>query len=137
MGGLGDFDHCPCVLYSMVFKVFKKVSKLSFFLQIAYALLLFVLVLLLRLNKISFLAGFVFSYLYVFLFFYSIKLIFSQKNKTAGLFLMFIKWLLLLLMLFLVAWFLEAKSFLLGLSALLVLLLSYILERVRFIDKKN
>ena len=128
MGRLGHFGLCFSGLYSMAFKIFKKISKLSFFIQIVYLALLFALLFLLKLNKLSFLAGLFFSYLYMGLFFYSIKLIFTKKNKALGVFLMFFKWLLLLLALFLVAWYLEAKSFLLGLSAILVLIFSYVLQ---------
>lgn len=103
--------------------------------QIGYASLLFALVLLWQFDRMSFIAGFAFSYLYVALFFYSIKLIFKKKKQAMGFFLMFIKWLLLLLALFLVTWALDSSSFLLGLSALLVLFLSYILKQLKFFER--
>ncbi|MCZ0932228.1 MAG: hypothetical protein OXJ52_03635 [Oligoflexia bacterium] len=114
----------------MVFKALQETSlrPVSLILQTASAFLLFGLVFLFGLNKGSFLIGFVFSYLYIGLFFYSIKLIFVQKRRALGILLLFSKWLLLLFALVLVAWLLDGKSFLLGLSQLLVFLLSYVLE---------
>ncbi|MDE0092448.1 MAG: hypothetical protein OXN83_04080 [Oligoflexia bacterium] len=84
-----------------------------------------------ELSTRAFLIALGFSYLYAGLFFYSIKLIFTQKRKLLGVLLLFCKWLLLLLALLLVSWFLDGKAFLLGLSSLLVILTFYILEQVR------
>ena len=121
----------------MVYKVFQKISleRNSLFLQVGYAFLLYALVLLFDLNKTSFLVGFVFSYFYMGLFFYSIRLIFSQKRRLAGFLLLFSKWLFLLLALILVAWFLDGKAFLVGLSGVFVFLLSYVLKQFQLLKR--
>ena len=133
MGGLGHSYLSDPALYLMVFKIFQKLplSPISFILQLSYMAFLSALVFVLELNKISFFAGLVFSYLYMGLFFYSIKLIFIQKKRAFGIFLLFSKWLLLLFVLILTAWFLDGKSFLLALTVLLVSLLCFILEKVK------
>ena len=96
----------------MVFKIFQELplTRVSLFLQLAYAFFSLALVFFLELSKTAFLAGFVFSYLYMGIFFYSIKLIFIQKKKILGV---------------------DGKSFLLGLVAILVFLLSYALEQMK------
>ena len=115
----------------MAFKVFEKLSLKTLFLQIAYAFFLLGWVFILDLNKISFFAGLFFSYLYMGLFFFSLHLIFIQKRKILGLLILFSKWFFLLFALILVAWFLEGKAFLLGLSSFIVALLAYILEQFK------
>ena len=117
----------------MVSKILQKlpVSRKGLLLHLLYVLILLSLLFVLKLDKLSFVIGFVFSYLYAALFFYSIKLIFTQKRKSLGLLLLFSKWLLLLVALILVAWYLDGNSFLLGLSAILAILLSYILDQLK------
>ena len=111
----------------MVYKIFKKISLKVLFLQVVYIFFLSSLSFFLNFNKISFFAGLTFSYLYMTFFFFSIKLIFTKEKKALGALLLLIKWFLLLIALILVAWFLEGKAFLLGLSVFFLNLPVYIL----------
>lgn len=105
----------------ILFKALKKIplpiGAKSFLFQIYFGLLLFALVSFLGWSKISFVAGFLFSYLYMILFFYSAKLLFEHGKRKLGLTLMGVKWILLLLTLLGVGFLLQGKSFLMGLSA--------------------
>ena len=101
------------------------------FFQLIYAIVLFTLVSFLNWSQTAFLIGFFFSQLYMFFFFFSVFLLFQESKRNLGLFLMFLKWLLLLLVLIAVSWFLEGKSFLLGLSGLLSFLLCYVFENLK------
>lgn len=97
-------------------------------LQMAYGLFLYGLVLLFKMNPWGFFAGFLFAHVYLFLFFYSVWLIFQKKSRVMGFLLMIFKWFLLILILLALSWLLEGTAFLLGLSAILSLLFLYALE---------
>ena len=103
----------------------------SLLFQFVYALILFALVSFLEWSRAAFLAGFLFSQVYMLFFFYSVFFLFQGTKIFLGLFLMFFKWLLLFLVLIAVSWFLESKSFLLGLSGLLSFLLCYVFENLK------
>ena len=103
----------------------------GFVVQTAYGLLLLGLAFVFQLRFFSLLAGFVFSHVYMFLFFYSLALIFMQQRKKLGLILMFVKWLLLFFVLLVVAVFLDGLSFLIGLSAILPFLMLFILKNIK------
>ena len=103
----------------------------SLFFQLFFALILFAFVFFLRWNQIAFLTGFLFSQIYMFLFFYSAFLIFQKKRRKLGLILMFLKWFFLLFVLITVSLFLEGRSFLLGLTGLLSFLLCYVFENLK------
>lgn len=105
--------------------------------QLAYALVLFTLVSFLNWSRTAFLTGFLFSQVYLLFFFYSAFLLFQEGKRKWGLFLMFLKWLLLLLVLITVSWFLEGKSFLLGLTGLLSFSLCYVFENLRSKTKES
>ena len=117
----------------MVFKILQKfpLSLKSLFFQAFFSLFLFALLWFFGLGLKAFWAGFIFSQIYMLLFFYSAYLIFDQKYRRWGVFLLFIKWLFLLFLLFCVSWFLDSKSFLIGLSGTLSFLLCYVLERLK------
>ena len=133
MGGLGDSCLPLFGLYFMVFKILQKLplSGKGFLFQTFYALTLFLFLSVFGGSRTSFLFGFLFSQIYMLLFFYSASLLFQAKKRKLGLALMFIKWLSLFCVLILVSWFFEAKSFLLGLTGLLSFLLSYALEKIK------
>jgi len=99
--------------------------------QLAYALVLFALVSFLNWSQTAFLTGFLFSQIYMFFFFYSAFLLFQEGKRKWGLLLMFLKWVLLLLVLIIVSWFLEGKSFFLGLTGLLSFLLCCVFENLK------
>ena len=117
----------------MVFKFLQELPLRirSFVFQAVYALFLFSLVSFFGFSKTAFITGFLFSQVYMLLFFISAALIFKQKKKKLGMILMFIKWLLLLFVLIFVSWFLEGKSFLIGLSGVLSFLLCYVFENLK------
>ena len=112
-------------------------SSFSFVFQALYVFLLCILVFVFELSKLSFFTALVFSYLYVGLFFYSLKLIFVRKRRALAFLLLFGKWIFLLLALILVAWYLDGKSFLLGLSSLFSFLFSYIFEQIKRYKKEK
>ena len=99
--------------------------------QFGYALVLYALVSFLHWSRAAFLSGFLFSQIYMLFFFYSAFLLFQEGKRKWGLLLMFFKWFLLLLALIAVSWFLDGKSFLLGVSGLLSFLLCYAFESFR------
>ena len=117
----------------MVFKILQNfplgIKGLVF--QILYASVLFVLISVLDWSRLAFLTGFLFSQIYMILFFSSVSLLFHKKERKLGLILMFVKWLFLLCVFAFASWFLDGKSFLIGLSGLLSFILSFVLEHLK------
>ena len=130
---MGDNCFSFFSLYFMVFKFLQKfpLSVKSLIFQVIYGLVLFALVSFFGWSRTAFLVGFLFSQIYITLFFYSAFLLFKKKKQKLGMILMFIKWLLLFFILLIVSCCLEGKAFLIGFSALLSFLLCYILENIK------
>lgn len=120
-------------LYFMVFKFLQgfPLGIKSLIFQAVYGLVLLALISIFGLSKTAFLAGFLFSNIYIFLFFYSTSFLLKKDKRRLGMILFFVKWFLLICVLVLVSWFIEGKAFLIGLSGILSFLLLYIFENLR------
>lgn len=103
-------------------------STRSLLFQIIYGVVLLTFVFFFNLHLLSFVFGFVFSYIYGFLLFYSTGLLFQKKRKTISIIIIFGKWIFLLCFLIWVSGFIEGIAFLIGLSALLFLSFCYAIE---------
>ena len=107
-------------------------GKKGLVLQSLFVLTNFILVLVFKLNILSFVLGLVFVYLYSFLFFFSVKGILYSRKKALGIVLLIVKWLILFLTLIALSErFLDPTSFLLGSTAFFPLIACYVLDLIK------
>ena len=88
------------------------------------------LVISLKEDKLSFFLGFLFFYIYMAFFFYSLQALFFNKRKNLAFVFLFTKWFFLLGVLILVSNYLSLNSFLIGMGIIPALILSYFLEPI-------